>query len=95
LATLAERISGAEARDLATQLPGPLQDALLPTKEEAEVFSFDEFVSRVAQRCRREPTALRSAVDAVLATLREAVKPDEFDDVLSQLRGDFHGSVAR
>ena len=27
LATLAERIGGAEARDLATRLPGPLQDA--------------------------------------------------------------------
>lgn len=85
LATLAERISGAEARDLAAQLPGPLQDALLPTQEQPEVFSFDEFVYRVAQRCRREPTASRSAVEAVLETLREAVKPGELDDILSQL----------
>jgi uncharacterized protein (DUF2267 family) len=95
LATLAERISGAEARDLAAQLPGPLQDALLPTQEQPEVFSFDEFVYRVAQRCRREPTASRSAVEAVLATIREAVKPGEFDDILSQLHRDFDRPAAR
>jgi uncharacterized protein (DUF2267 family) len=95
LATLAERISGGEARDLAAQLPGPLQDALLPTKEQAEAFGFDEFVNRVAERCRRDPTASKSAVDAVLATLREAVTPGEFDDVLSQLPRDFHRLDAR
>ena len=95
LATLAERIGGAEARDLATRLPGPLQDALLPTKEQAEAFGFDEFVNRVAERSRRDPIASRSAVDAVLATLREAATPGEFDDVLSQLPRDFHRLDAR
>lgn len=95
LATLSERISGGEARELAAHLPGPLQDALLPTQEQAEVFSFDEFVYRVAQRCRCEPTALRSAVEAVLATLREAVPPGEFDDILGQLPRDFHRLAAR
>ena len=88
LATLAERMSGDEARDLAAHLPGPLQDALLPTEEQAEAFGFDEFVNRVAQRWRHDPTATKSAVEAVLATLREAVKPGEFDDVLSHLLGD-------
>ena len=96
LATLAERTGGAEARDLATRLPGPLQDALLPTKEQAETFGFDEFVNRVAERSpRRDPIASRSAVDAVLATLREAATPGEFDDVLSQLPRDFHRLDAR
>ena len=96
LATLAERIGGAEARDLATRLPGPLQDALLPTKEQAETFGFDEFVNRVAERSpRSDPIASRSAVDAVLATLREAATPGEFDDVLSQLPRDFHRLDAR
>ena len=96
LATLAERIGGAGARDLATRLPGPLQDALLPTKEQAETFGFDEFVNRVAERSpRRDPIASRSAVDAVLATLREAATPGEFDDVLSQLPRDFHRLDAR
>ena len=96
LATLAERIGGPEARDLATRLPGPLQDALLPTKEQAETFGFDEFVNRVAERSpRSDPIVSRSAVDAVLATLREAAAPGEFDDVMSQLPRDFHRSDAR
>jgi uncharacterized protein (DUF2267 family) len=95
LATLSERISGGEARDLAAHLPGPLQDALLPTREQAEAFGFQEFVNRVAERCRREPTAVKGAVNAVLATLREAVKPGEFDDVLGQLPRDFHRLGAR
>ena len=95
LATLAERISGDEARALATRLPGPMQDDLLPTEEQAEIFSFDEFVNRVAERCRRDPTASKDAVEAVLATLREALPPGEFDDILSQLTKDVHRSAAR
>jgi uncharacterized protein (DUF2267 family) len=95
LATLSERISGGEARDLAAQLPGPMQDDLVPTNEQAESFSFDEFVRRVAERCRRDPVTSKKAVEAVLMTLREAVTPGEFDDVMSQLPKDFHRSVAR
>lgn len=95
LATLAERISGGEARDLATQLPSPLQDALLPTEEEAEAFSFDEFVNRVAERSGRDREAAEAAVDAVMVTLRDAVTPGEFDDVLSQLPTEFQGLGAR
>jgi uncharacterized protein (DUF2267 family) len=95
LATLAERISGAKARDLANRLPGPMQDDLLPTKEQAEAFGFDEFVRRVAERCRRDPTASKDAVEAVLATLREALPPGELDDLLSQLPRDFQRSAAR
>jgi uncharacterized protein (DUF2267 family) len=95
LATLAERISGGEARDLAARLPAPLQDALLPTTEEAEPFSFEEFVNRVAQRTRRDSIVSETAVEAVLATLRDAVTPDEFDDLLSQLPNDFHRLGAR
>jgi len=95
LATLAERISGSEARDLAGHLPGPLQDILLPTKEEAEAFSFDEFVRRVAERTRHGSKPSESDVIAVIATLRDAVPPGEFDDVLSQLPNEFHRLGAR
>jgi uncharacterized protein (DUF2267 family) len=89
LTTLGERISGGEACDLAAQLPAPLPDALVPTKEEAEAFSFDEFVNRVAERSRRDTDVAEAAVDAVMETLRDAVTPGEFDDVLSQLPRDF------
>jgi uncharacterized protein (DUF2267 family) len=95
LATLAECITGDEARALANRLPGPMQDDLLPTNERAQVFSFDEFVNRVAQRCRRDPSASKDAVEIVLATLREALPPGELDDVLSHLPRDFQRSAAR
>ena len=89
LQVLAERISGGEARDLAAQLPMPLQDALLPASEEAEGFSFKEFVRRTAERAATDAGVAEIAVDAMLATLRDAVTPGEFDDVLSQLPQDF------
>jgi uncharacterized protein (DUF2267 family) len=89
LETLAERISGGEARDLAAQLPLPLQDALQPASEEAERFSFKEFVRRTAERAGMDAGVAEIAVDAVLVTLRDAVTPGEFDDVLSQLPQDF------
>ncbi|MCW2650428.1 MAG: hypothetical protein JWR32_1404 [Mycobacterium sp.] len=89
LATLAERITGGEARDLAAQLPLPLQNPLLPAREEAEAFSFEEFVRRTAERAGTDRNVAEMAVDAVMATLRDAVTPGEFDDVISQLPLDF------
>jgi len=90
LATLAERITGGEAQDLAAQLPAPLQTALISAHENAEAFSFEEFVKRTAERAGTDPDVAEVAVDAVFATLRDAVTPGEFDDVLSQLPADFH-----
>ncbi|WP_221043148.1 DUF2267 domain-containing protein [Mycobacterium senriense] len=95
LTTLAERISGGEARDLAAELPSPLQDALLPTEEEAEAFSFDEFIDRVAERSGRDAETAETAVDAVMATIHDAVTQAEFDDVLSQLPTEFQRLGAR
>ena len=89
LATLAERITGGEARDLAEQLPLPLQNSLLPAQEEAEAFDFVEFVRRVADRTGTDFSVAEMAVNVVLATLRDAVTPGEFDDVISQLPDDF------
>lgn len=89
LTTLAERISGGEARHLAAQLPAPLGDAMLPAEEEAEAFSFDEFVDRVAQRSRTNTDTAEIAVAAVMETIRDAVTAGEFDEVLSQLPFDF------
>jgi uncharacterized protein (DUF2267 family) len=90
LATLADRISGGEARDLAAQLPAPLQSALISAQEDAEAFSFEEFVERTAETAGTDEDDAEVGVDAVFATLREAVTPGEFDDVLSQLPADFH-----
>ena len=91
--TLADRISGGEAQDLAAQLPQPLQDDLRQTGEEAEAFDVDEFVRRVAQRAHVDPEEARTGVVAVLVTVREAVTPGEFDDVLSQLPQEYRELV--
>lgn len=90
LATLAQRISGGEAQDLAAQLPAPLKSALTSTRENAEAFGFEEFVRRTADAADTYMDTAELAVDAVFATLREAITPGEFDDVLSQLPADFH-----
>jgi uncharacterized protein (DUF2267 family) len=89
LATLAERITGGEARDLAGQLPAQLATPLLPAKEAAEAFSFEEFARRTAERAGAERPEAIMAVDVVMAAVRDAVDPDEFDDVISQLPDGF------
>jgi uncharacterized protein (DUF2267 family) len=93
LQTLADRITGGEARDLAAQLPGPLKEDLQKPREEAESFDVDEFVRRVAQRGHVAPEEARTAAMAVLITTREAVTPGEFDDVLSQLPQEYRELV--
>jgi uncharacterized protein (DUF2267 family) len=93
LRTLADRISGGEAKDLAVQLPVHLKDALRPAHKEAEAFDVDEFVRRVAERGGVRPDEARAAAAAVLITVREAVSPGEFDDVLSQLPQEYRELV--
>ena len=89
LATLAQRITGGEAKDLASQLPKPLQPPLLRPDEPAERFDLDEFTRRVATRAGLDPEQAGNGVRAVFATVREAVTGGEFDDVLAQLPADF------
>jgi uncharacterized protein (DUF2267 family) len=91
LATLAERITGGEARDLAAQLPVPLQNPLLSADEEAEAFSLDEFIRRTAQRAGTDRDTAGIGVAAVMTTLRESISSGEFDDVMSQLPQEFRG----
>src|ERR1700736_6184283 len=57
LQTLAERLPGGEARDLAEQLPPDLA-GWLGAKGRAEAFDLDEFLRRVAER---EQVNLRAA----------------------------------
>ena len=73
LRTLAERISGGEAEDLASQLPAELHDSLGRPGEEAEAFGVDEFVARAAERGKVDPDEARPGAAAVLITVREAV----------------------
>jgi uncharacterized protein (DUF2267 family) len=94
LQTLAERISGGEARDLASQLPKPLQEELMGADEPAEPFDVDEFVRRVAVRAGATLNEAWTGAAAALNTLSDAVTPGEFDDVLSQLPKEYRELVA-
>jgi uncharacterized protein (DUF2267 family) len=93
LTTLAERITGGEARDLASQLPRPLRHVLLPTTESAEVFDLDDFIRRVSKRADVNAAEAAEGTRAVFATLRKAVTGGEFDDVMSQLPAEFRDAL--
>jgi uncharacterized protein (DUF2267 family) len=93
LQTLADRITGGEAQDLASQLPAPLQDSLQPPQDDAEAFGVEEFLRRVAERGEVGRDEARSGAAAVLTTVREAVSAGEFEDVLSQLPQEYRELV--
>ncbi|WP_214365890.1 DUF2267 domain-containing protein [Pseudonocardia sp. H11422] len=86
LQTLAERITGGEAEDLAEQLPAELREPLQrPRNAPAEAFGLDEFVRRAGERAGIDEELARRATRSLLLTLRDALTPQEFDDVVSQL----------
>jgi uncharacterized protein (DUF2267 family) len=88
----ADRISGREAQDLAAQLPARLEDALRTPRHESEAIGLNEFVRRVAERGDVGPDEAAGAA-AVLITVRDAVTPGEFDDVLSHLPPEYRELV--
>jgi uncharacterized protein (DUF2267 family) len=85
LQTLAERITGGEAEDLAAQLPRELKPYLTGVGEDAERFDVDTFVARVAERAETDPDQALAHAGVVFATLREAVTAGELDDIAAQL----------
>jgi uncharacterized protein (DUF2267 family) len=85
LRVLAERLSGGEARDLASQLPKELQPDLIPPTQEAQPLGSQDFVHRVAEQANVDEGEARRAVAAVLTTTRDAVTPGEWEDVASQM----------
>jgi uncharacterized protein (DUF2267 family) len=89
LRTLAERISGGEAADLAAQLPQELQPHLAGADEPAEALAVDRFLQRVAERAGTDEDRARAGVRAVFDTLRETVTKAEIDDVMAQLPAGF------
>jgi uncharacterized protein (DUF2267 family) len=93
LRTLADRITGGEADDLAAQLPQPLKEDLLKDRDEAEAFDVDEFIRRVSERAHVDPDTARTGAVAVMSTVRQAVTPGEFDDVTAQLPQEYRDLV--
>jgi uncharacterized protein (DUF2267 family) len=84
--TLAERISGGQASDLAAQLPEPISRVMQrPRFDPAQGFDVDEFAHRVMRRAQVGPDEARAGMRAVLLALQQAVSPEEFEDMMSEL----------
>jgi uncharacterized protein (DUF2267 family) len=93
LETLADRLAGGEPHDLASQLPKELQDYVRPSEKLTERFGVDEFIDRVARAAKIDGETARRGVRAVLTTVREAVTPGEWDDVMAQLPREYKDIV--
>jgi uncharacterized protein (DUF2267 family) len=90
LETLAERLAGGEAKDLAAQLPLEIGEHLTGQWSAiGERFSLEEFFRRVSLREGVDlPDAIFHAT-AVIEVLSEAVSKGEMDDVRAQLPAEF------
>ena len=84
LTTLAERLYGGEAEDLAAQLPRQIQP-YLQVLEMGEDFDLKEFYERVSMREEVDlPIAIYHA-RAVVSVVCDSVSEGEIQDILAQL----------
>jgi uncharacterized protein (DUF2267 family) len=93
LRTLAARVSGGEAADLADRVPESLRPLLIKVQEDPEPLSFDEFVARVAEQAEVPDDIAKRGVGAVLQAMHTTVGQREFDELMAQLPKEF-GQVA-
>ena len=95
LNTLAQRLAGGEPKDLASQLPEELKETVMYTAAAGAGIHWkaDEFVATEADREGVSPEEGREHVRAVLAALRDALTPGEFDDITAQLDRSYEALV--
>ncbi|SBT39340.1 DUF2267 domain-containing protein [Micromonospora auratinigra] len=93
LQTLADRITGAEAADLAAQLPDEIGTYLVGSPEEGGAGGPVTFLRRVADRAGVDPAVAEVGTRAVLGTLRDTVTVGEFQDLVAQLPKGFDAMV--
>ncbi|MER3495071.1 MAG: DUF2267 domain-containing protein [Mastigocladus sp. ERB_26_2] len=90
LETIKERIVGDEAKDLASQLPEQSAECLRGREgENAQPFSLQEFIARVSEKEKVEPTAAAMHIRSVFTVLQDAVTPGEFADFQSNFSADY------
>ncbi|MFC0533678.1 DUF2267 domain-containing protein [Phytohabitans kaempferiae] len=94
LRTLAQRISGGEAGDLANRMPDELRPYILKAQEYPEAFPYEEFIRRVAEATNVDPGTAERGVAAVLHATRDVVGYKEFMDTLAQLPKDLANLAA-
>jgi uncharacterized protein (DUF2267 family) len=93
LQELCDRLSGKEARDLLSQLPGELQRAVIVSPSPIPI-DHDMFVENIARELGVSRDEARTRIRAVVSTLREAVSWGEFQDVLEELDPEYADFVA-
>jgi uncharacterized protein (DUF2267 family) len=86
LQVLAHRITPGEAKDLASQLSGPLKEALqIDGEQRGESYGIEQFYRRIAERTGAHERTAQWDASAVLSTLADAVSPGELNQIISQL----------
>jgi uncharacterized protein (DUF2267 family) len=93
LQELCDRLSGKEAHDLLSQLPGELQRAVIVSPNPLPI-DRDTFVENIARELRIPNDEARKRIRAVVGTLREAVSWGEFQDILEELDPEYADFVA-
>jgi uncharacterized protein (DUF2267 family) len=90
LTVLGQRLEGGEAKDLASQLPGGLADAL-PNEGGGERFDVDTFYQRIAEQEGEGVTVAqaRQHARAIAKGLETALTDGEWQNFTSQLPNDF------
>jgi uncharacterized protein (DUF2267 family) len=89
LRTLARRISGGQAEDLAQRVPLRLRPFVFKIRENAEVFSYREFIDRVAEYADVDDATAERGVAAVMRALGDEVGAKQLSDTLAQLPKEF------
>jgi uncharacterized protein (DUF2267 family) len=93
LQALCDRLTGKEASDLLSQLPRMFRELVVVSPSPLPL-SAEQFVGRVADELGTTPDEARIRIRAVFGTLREAVTPGEWQDVLEQLDPEYADLVA-
>jgi uncharacterized protein (DUF2267 family) len=90
LTVLGQRLQGGEAKDLASQLPGSLADAL-PSEGAGERFDVDTFYQRIAEQEGEGVTVAqaRQHARAIAKGLETALTDGEWQNFTSQLSQDY------
>jgi uncharacterized protein (DUF2267 family) len=89
LETLAECITGEEARNLADQLPKEIKEPLQRASEGAEVCSLETFLRRVSEKEGVDAGMAMDHASAVMSVLGEATSGGELQAIRAQLPQSF------
>jgi uncharacterized protein (DUF2267 family) len=88
LGVLADRIARGEAQDLAAELPDELAPALNGSPN-AEGFSAEAFVARIAEAEGVDPETAERYVAAVFDGIGRTISDQEYDDLVAELSADY------